>query len=510
MRSVGDHFDLKAVKDGQIRTTDDIKVACILDDFSFGVLRDELHLIPIKPDTWYEPFNQGANMLLVEAFWRGSENSWRGIAYDYNFKEREFLRRIVRWCRHNGIPTVFWAKEDPPHVDEFIDLALEFDHIFTTDLGSVPRYKEKGKDAMVLQFAAQPSIHNPTEYYPTRERKVSFAGSFIHLYPERNRDLNSITDNIEDFGIDIFDRNLDRGDAKYKFPERYKPMVKGTLKGNEILRSYKGYRYGLNLNSIKRSDTMFARRVFELMACNTVVISNKSVGMEKMFGDLVISSDDGAEIRKGIDALEKDERSYRKLRLRALRAVMEGHTYRDRVDQMASAVFNIEPISKTKGVTVIATAEGSERPEIHCFDLQIYKDKRLVHADMKNIENVAIIVREASSEGRLLAKMRSQDHYGPHFLGDMAMAFYYSDPNVVTKLSRFVVTDRIAEDGNQYRTVDRTSPGAVMIDPSKMSIEEAVDIITGNMEKTPSVLSIDEFNYIESVASGTDTSFCDS
>ncbi len=62
--------------------------------------------------------------------------------------------------------------------------------------------------------------------------------------------------------------------------------MKGVLKGEEILQAYKGYRYGLNMNSIKGSPTMFARRVFELMACNTVVLSNHSDGIVEQFGDL--------------------------------------------------------------------------------------------------------------------------------------------------------------------------------------------------------------------------------
>ncbi len=83
-----------------------------------------MDLRPINPDDWYEAFKDGVDILFVEAFWRGSGGVWKGIAYDYNVKERELLKRIVRWSKKNGIPTVFWNKEDPSHFDEFIDLAL--------------------------------------------------------------------------------------------------------------------------------------------------------------------------------------------------------------------------------------------------------------------------------------------------------------------------------------------------------------------------------------------------
>ncbi len=41
---------------------------------------------------------------------------------------------------------------------------------------------------------------------------------------------------------------------------------------------------------------MFARRVFELMASNTLVVSNYSKGVRLLFGELVIASDAKAEL----------------------------------------------------------------------------------------------------------------------------------------------------------------------------------------------------------------------
>ena len=130
----------------------DVCAACILDDFSHNVLKQEMKMKLITPSNWRNIFDAGANILFVEAFWRGSGGSWRGIAYDYNYLERELLRKIVRWCKSNKIPTVFWAKEDPPHCDEFIDLAIEFDYIFTTDYDSIEKYKEKGKSPQFSNF----------------------------------------------------------------------------------------------------------------------------------------------------------------------------------------------------------------------------------------------------------------------------------------------------------------------------------------------------------------------
>ncbi len=96
------------------------------------------------------------------------------------------------------------------------------------------------------------------------------------------------------------------------------------------IKHIKGYRYGINMNTIKQSQTMFARRVFELLASNTVVVSNFSRGVRLLFGDLVISSDDAAELHRRLKPFCANDIDYRKFRLLGLRKVMEEHTYADR------------------------------------------------------------------------------------------------------------------------------------------------------------------------------------
>ena len=64
--------------------------------------------------------------------------------------------------------------------------------------------------------------------------------------------------------FDIYDRNFGKNDPNYQFPKAYQPFIVGSLPFSEIDKAYKGYHYAINLNSIKQSQTMFARRVFEL------------------------------------------------------------------------------------------------------------------------------------------------------------------------------------------------------------------------------------------------------
>ena len=88
---------------------------------------------------------------------------------------------------------------------------------------------------------------------------------------------------------------------------------------------YKSSVYGLNFNTVTASSTMFARRVFELMSSNTMVVSNYSKGVEEMFGDLVVFPDRDPERLTSLTKGEVDN-----IRHKALHEVLAKHTYKQR------------------------------------------------------------------------------------------------------------------------------------------------------------------------------------
>jgi len=496
LRKNGDCFKNHPLICGGLYDIKDIKAACIMDEFSFSLFSNEMRLVPVDFERWFEPFEEGVNLFLVESFWRGSGGSWKSVAYNYNYKERELLRKIVRWCRSAGIPTIFWNKEDPVHFDEFVDLAIEFDYIFTTDAGCVEKYKALGKDARVLMFAAQPSIHNPIEAFDERKDHVCFAGSWIPLYPERTADFERIADAIADYGLDIYDRNLNRGDPRYAYPEKYQGMIKGTLKGDEILQAYKGYRFGLNMNSVKDSETMLARRVFELMACNTPVLSNDSLALRTLFGDLAICTDDAELLRNKLDALRSNPLAYRRLRQKAMREVMLHHTLPDRVGQIAEAL-GIPFRSKYRKVVCLVKDHRELDLLQKDLDAQSYRDFTIAILD-DIVPND--MWKDAISNEALIIRLYPEDHHGPNFLLDLVIAFFYSPAEMVTRLCHYDCSG-IKNEGRQFRWTDEVVSSSLMIDPSKVPIEEAMGLWDSSAPRTErKCLSIDEFNFIRNGA----------
>ncbi len=282
-----------------------VRIGCILDEFSGACFGPECDLVPLRPDTWRQTLEADPpRAILVESAWRGHQNSWR-YRIDRSLTTRhDELLHLLTWAGERKIPTLFWNKEDPVHLDRFMERARLFDYVFTTDANCVPEYRKRlGHDCVFpLPFAAQPLIDNPILDEP-RTGSVCFAGTYDgNRYEERRSDMEHLLKPSIDFGLEIYDRNFGvtgKQAEMLAFPDIYQGCIKGRLGYADMVKAYKKYRVFLNVNSVKDSPTMFARRVFELLASGTPVISNYSRGIVELLGeDTVFISESEADTRK--------------------------------------------------------------------------------------------------------------------------------------------------------------------------------------------------------------------
>lgn len=433
-----------------------LKVAAIMDEFTFGSYDPECNLLQLTPTHWQTELSAfNPDMLFIESAWRGKDDLW-GNKVGHMSQE---VVGIVQWCRDHKIPTIFWNKEDPVHFETFLSTAKLFDFVFTTDIDCIHRYKSAlGHERVyLLPFAAQPIVNNPIEKYE-RKDAFCFAGAYYVRYPERTRDLGNFIVNLPEYRpLEIYDRNYGKNDASYQFPEEYQPFIVGNLPYSEIDKAYKGYKYAINLNSIKQSQSMFARRVFELLASNTITVSNFSRGVRLMFGDLVVTSDSGAEIRRRLDALGGDDVGTRKLRLAALRKVMREHTYQDRLAYVISKVSEEKLPSLLPQIVVIGYAKDQLQADriLRSFARQRYEAKTLVlivpeqfsptgipDGDavrvLSALESDTVTLPTLASSAAWVSVMVADDHYGEHYLTDLALATRYSNALAIGKVAQFV------------------------------------------------------------------------
>lgn len=458
------------------------------------------------------------SLLFVESAWQGQYNAWQGKLAP---PSPEILE-CIRLCKTQYIPTVFWNKEDPVHFGTFLPLARHFDHVFTTDIDCIPRYKKAlGHDRVsLLPFAAQPALQHPL---PSMQRKAafSFAGSWYQRYPQRQRDFAELAGAVSAIGpLEIFDRNFGSEKTENRFPDKYAPLIKGFLPFAQIENAYKGYRFALNINTVKQSQSMFARRVFELMASNTLVVSNESRGMRLMFGDLIIAADDSAALQEKLRPAWNDEIYYRKHRLMALRAVLREHTYGHRLEYIQARIENKRWQPELPSILILAVADSLEaeqqiianvvRQQYPCRALLLRGYNRdpgfQTGLPRSNIDcffdkdDCLTAAREALCETPWLAFFAAEDVYGPHYLTDLVQARHYSDATAFGKVACHVAhqhTCTLEQDGSQYLPTPRLAARAALLRSETLPagwLKTCLD--DPNMWLAwPNMLAIDEFQY---------------
>jgi len=506
----------------------EVKVACVMDEFTFHSYEPECELLQLSPDhaiAELEAFDP--DLLFIESAWRGKDELWNRKIGTLSSE----LKAVLQWCKERTVPTVFWNKEDPVHFETFLTTAQQFDYVFTTDIDCIARYKEAlGHDRVfLLPFACQPKTHNPIELYP-RKDAFCFAGAYYVRYPERTRDLGNYVAEFPQFKpLEIFDRNFGKDDVNYQFPSEYQPYIVGTLPFNEIDKAYKGYRYSINLNSIKQSQSMFARRVYELLGSNTITVSNFSRGVRLLFGDLVITSDSGKEIIERLQRLGNEDEQ--KLRLAGLRKVMLEHTYEHRLAYVLSKALGRRMQSRMPPMLVVAVAQTADEcgKLIDNFRRQSYSAKRLLlvaspgvcpdeaHAlnndaiiRVDTVEQASARVAALASTASWLAAMVPTDYYGPNYLLDLAVATRYSEGDVVGKAGyyRFDGGVRLVDAERAYQSAERLGQRCSAIRLAALSEEQLTNsawlynLADESWERAG--LALDTFNYCRDGMSSAD------
>ena len=497
----------------------ELKVACVMDEFTFHSYQPECELFQLSPDhalNELEDFQP--DFLFIESAWRGKNDKWdRKIGTLSNE-----LKLVLSWCKSCAVPTVFWNKEDPVHFETFLTTAKQFDYVFTTDIDCIARYKSAlgHNNVYLLPFGCQPKQHNPIELYD-RKDAFCFAGAYYVRYPDRTKDLEAYVSEFPTYKpLEIFDRNFGKEDANYKFPDEYQPYIVGTLPFNEIDKAYKGYRYSINLNSIKQSQTMFARRVYELLGSNTITVSNFSRGVRLVFGDLVICSDNGSEVVNRLKEL--DAESEQKLRLAGLRKVMLEHTYMHRLAYLANKTLNWKLETQVASIAVISIVESDQDLDriLESFSNQKYIRKNLIiilngsnfskTSSYLKLTDVNILTISDANKLNFshfdkcadwFSVMSPNDYYGPNYLIDLAVATTYSDHFIVGKKMFYQAVDNVIElnDTNgTYRVENNFSLSSSIISKElvnfNVSILSWVNLVNDSFSEFDG-LSIDQFNY---------------
>jgi hypothetical protein len=475
-----------------------VRVATILDEFSDACFRYEAELIRVTKETWREQIERDRpRFLFVESAWRGNGENWRGLIKHASHTRDGPLEALVRYCKSRGIPTVFWNKEDPPNFADFIDAAAQFDYVFTTDANCIDRYRDRlGHDRVAaLPFAAQPAIHNPIGKQECDDFEIAFAGTWYgQKHEERGALLPILLDAASAHKLHIFDRMSDytQNDC-FRFPDKYAASLRTALAYPNVLSAYRNFKLFLNVNSVTDSPTMFARRVFEILASSTAVVSTASTGIERMLGDVVALVHDEDEARAEFDRLLSDP-AYRQRKAHlGYRKVTREHTYAARFGTVARTIgLDLEPVRDSLKVSVVIPLADQR-----WFEHALANVRRQRHAPLEPVwvlrggaanglaERVAreypsAVTIEVGADASLGTMLRCgieasrsafvtvfdpRDLYGPEFIGDLLLAISSADAEMVGKSAFFTALTSgrapvLCQSSSLYRYVDEAMASA--------------------------------------------------
>ena len=432
----------------QAKTLKELRVGAIMDRFTLDSYHPECNLQELTPQNWKEEIDTfKPELIFIESAWQGKDGLWyRKIA-----NGSPELYEMTRYCHEKGIPVAFWNKEDPIYTDTFMPAAQCADFVFTTDIDCIRKYKNMlgHENVFFLHFAAQPAIHNPIEKYD-RKDKFCFAGAYYHKYPDRAKTFDVFSNFfIDEKGLDIYDRNYAAPREEYAFPEHYRTYILGMLDPSEIDKAYKGYNYGINMNSVGQSQTMFARRVFEMLASNTVTIGNYSRGLKNLFGDLTICTNDAKTLEYAFKQYCSDSESLHKYRLLGLREVLSEHLYEDRLNYIVRKIFGKEIKRDLPAVTLMAKPQPHELASIlKAFHRQTYAKKHLILiGEYKESESTDISVFSAKDLGNktisslisdgFIGILAANNYYGKNYLLDLVLTLRYTQVDGVGKYAYY-------------------------------------------------------------------------
>ncbi len=487
----------------------ELKIAAIVDEFTLLCYRPECVLFEVSPDNFERELDSfHPDMLFVESAWNGNHGLWREkIAHG----SREYFL-LADYCRKKNIPIIFWNKEDPFHFKDFLIIAKTADFVFTTDSDMIPFYRSRLETEKIyhLHFAAQPRLHNPIEL-GERQDKFCFAGAYYRCYPERAEVFERFAEVfLSTRGLAIYDREYGKKRSVYRFPSKYRPYILGNLRPDEIEKAHKGYTFGINMNTVTSSSTMFSRRVFELMASNTVTVGNYAKGLDNYFGGMTICTNDTNTL---IDRLEKycaTEAAVHKYRLLGLREILRAHLYEDRLNEITNTVYNLNLKEPLPCITIISQVQN----ELECqwileeFNAQTYENKQLLlfYEDAPARKTLTAVSNGYTLQNRLgdvvssryVAYFHPQDYYAANYLYDLIHTLRYCDSRLIGKDAFYSNQggNLCHHSGTLYSYGDSVAVRRAIIDIELVSQMTIQDFLSLNA-LWGKAFYIDEWNYCE-------------
>lgn len=525
-----------------------LRFISILDEISYFSWAYEFKLFEMSRTNYKKQIESSSSQgVFIESCWNGNFGNWLYAFTSPNLQHAnaQALLSALDTANNRKLPVIFWNKEDPMHYDKFLPIAKKCNVIFTTDSNKVADYKRDIPEAKVeaLPFAANIHLCNPKDRFRIKEPgTVCFAGSYYSVgHDDRKEQMDRLLPAIIECNGVIYDRMSNIEGDRYAYPPQYKEYTQPAVPFNEIIDVYKKFKIFLNVNTITDSPTMMSRRVYELLACGTPVISTPSLALEKQFPGIVQIADDAEEAVKIAQDLLADEWKWARLSHLGYREVMLKHTYSHRMQQIAKAIG----VHKKEQEPLVTIAAVTNRPEFidrlaknireqsiprlelifvlqNYSEEQIEKLKRELYVDGRMYEDTHFIIDESDStlgarlnkaieisKGDYLVKMDDDDFYFSNYIQDMLIPFSFGNYGIVGKKEIFIYLEEhdktiVRYKNERHKETDFVAGATLVISREALNKLEFGDknrgedtsLLNQAKEKKIKIYAADPFNFI--------------
>ena len=153
------------------------------------------------------------------------------------------------------------------------------------------RYRALGHPRVgLLPFGVDTERFHPVDYPPEPGTAV-FAGSWFSDQPARCEALERLLDFSLSRGLrlDIYDRKSGAGQKRFRFPDKYQAYLHPAVPYEETAALFHRYEYAININSVTDSATMCSRRLLQLAANGSTILTNDTPALLHLSDCLEVS-----------------------------------------------------------------------------------------------------------------------------------------------------------------------------------------------------------------------------
>lgn len=252
----------------------------------------------------------------------------------------------ISQIKQMGIYTAVWFVDDPYFSDDTVSLSLQYDEVFTHELGSVSFYQEIGcSHVHYLPLASNPEMFRPLHVAPEYQNDICFIGN---AFWNRVELFDQLAPYLEDKKVMIAGGHWDRLEHCSQLS---RAIRHGWIPVEETVSYYNGAKIVINMhrpttagqdnrNGINLAGRSINPRTYEISGCGTLQITDLREDLISYYrpGYDIETFTDAAELQSKIDYYLKHEEERQLIAWRSLWTTHQYHTYIDRLSRLLDII----------------------------------------------------------------------------------------------------------------------------------------------------------------------------